>query len=196
MGDRRHGRTRSPLPSAGVVLLLLVTACSGGVRGGASDLPGPLPAGVAFSDPPVGALTAPDFSAVLIDGTAVTASDLWDDRPVVLVFTASWCGRCRDVHRAAAEVVDAAGGAVGLLGVVTTDDAEGAQAYADALGVPHALAVADDRVWLGYAVREPPLVALVAPGGFILRGWPGGVEPEILARHIDGLLVEPPAGAG
>ena len=38
----------------------------------------------------------------------VTASDLWRDRPFVLVFTASYCDRCEEIHRAAAEAVDCA----------------------------------------------------------------------------------------
>jgi thiol-disulfide isomerase/thioredoxin len=171
-----------------VAFLLPAAGCagedSGGEpAGGAADLPGPVPAGVAFRDPPDDAPPAPEFSAELIDGTPVTASDLWDDRPVVLVFTASWCNRCAGVHRQAAEVVAEHEG-VALLGVVPA----GAREYAEELELEHPIAVGDERVWLAYAVREPPAVVLVAPPGKVLRGWPGGVERQVLARNLDELF--------
>jgi len=189
-------RLRRPRVACALVLalavLLPVAGCagedSGGeVDGGASDLPGAPPGGVAFRDPPADAPAAPEISAELVDGTPVTASDLWDDRPVVLVFTASWCNRCADVHRRAAEVVDDHEG-VALLGVVPRDDAEAAREYAEELELGYPIAVADERVWLNYAVREPPAVVLVAPQGKVLRGWPGGVETPVLARSLDELV--------
>ena len=178
-----------------VPVLLAAVGCAGGdsggeAHGGASDLPGPLPGDVAFRDAPDDAPPAPDFSADLVDGTPVTASDLWDDRPVVLVFTASWCDRCADVHRRAAEVVEEHDG-VALLGVVPGDDAEGAREYAQELGLGYPIAVGDEGVWLDYAVREPPAVVLVAPPGKVLRGWPGGVERTVLAQRLDELFPEP-----
>ena len=189
-------RLRRPRVACALVLalavLLPVAGCagedSGGeVDGGASDLPGAPPGGVAFRDPPADAPAAPEISAELVDGTPVTASDLWEDRPVVLVFTASWCNRCADVHRRAAEVVDDHEG-VALLGVVPRDDAEAAREYAEELELGYPIAVADERVWLNYAVREPPAVVLVAPQGKVLRGWPGGVETPVLARSLDELV--------
>ena len=189
-------RLRRPRVACALVLalavLLPVAGCagkdSGGeVDGGASDLPGAPPGGVAFRDPPADAPAAPEISAELVDGTPVTASDLWEDRPVVLVFTASWCNRCADVHRRAAEVFDDHEG-IALLGVVPRDDAEAAREYAEELELGFPIAVADERVWLNYAVREPPAVVLVAPQGKVLRGWPGGVETPVLARSLDELV--------
>ncbi len=173
-------------------MALLAAACGGdgAVPGGAEDLPEPPPSGVTFAEPPEDALDAPDFTAELVDGAPVTAGELWAGRPLVLVFTASWCETCAEMHRTAARVVDGHEGAVALLGLVPADDAEGAPGYAAELDLGHPLAVADDSVWLDYAAREPPLVALVAPGGKILRGWPGGVEEDVLARELDA-LVEP-----
>jgi thiol-disulfide isomerase/thioredoxin len=172
--------------------LLAVAGCAGDdsggeTPGGASDLPGSPPAEVSFRDAPADAPPAPEFSAELVDGTPVTASDLWDDRPVVLVFTASWCERCADVHGRVAEVVDEREG-VALLGVVPADDAAGAREYAEELELGYPIAVGDERVWLNYAVREPPAVVLVAPHGRVLRGWPGGVETPVLARSLDELV--------
>jgi thiol-disulfide isomerase/thioredoxin len=123
-----------------------------------------------------------------VDGTPVQASDLWNDRPLVLVFTASWCEACKDVHREAARAVEEEGGAVALLGVVPADDVEGARAYADELDLGLPLASASDEVWLGYAAREPPLVALVARGGKLVRGWPGGVDEDTLRQALGELV--------
>jgi peroxiredoxin len=175
---------------AALTLALLSAGCGGDdpVAGGAADLPGPVPEGVSFAEPPEDALAAPDFSTELVDGTPVQASELWADRPLLLVFTASWCGTCADVHRRAARVVDGEEGAAALLALVPADDAEGGRDYAAELDLGHPLAVAEERIWLAYAAREPPLVALVAPGGKILRGWPGGVEEDVLARELDALV--------
>ena len=107
----------------------------------------------------------------------------------MLVFTASYCDRCADVHRAAAAAVDAHDGAVGLLGVVAEDDAEGGREYADELDLGHPVAVAGERAWLDWAAREPGLVVLVAKGGKVLRGWPGGATEEQLRPRLEELFV-------
>ena len=106
----------------------------------------------------------------------------------MLVFTASYCERCADLHRAAAEAVDEHDGAVGLLGVVGEDDVEGGRDYADELDLGHPVAVASERVWLDYAAREPGLVVLVARGGKVLRGWPGGATAAELRPRLEELF--------
>lgn len=147
-----------------------------------------MPAGVRYADPPAGGLRAPPFSARLLDGTPIEAADLWDERPVLLVFTASWCGRCAESHRDVAEVADEYDDAVAVLGVVAEDDADAAVEYTEKLDLGHPVAVAADRTWLDYAAREPPVVVLVSRGGKVLSGWPGGVSPEGLRRRLDKLV--------
>lgn len=169
---------------------LVVAACGGGndeVAGGAGDLQS-VPTAVTFTKAPPGAPAAPDFTAELLDGTPVTASDLWRDRPVVLVFTGSYCDRCAEIHRAAAEAVDEHDGAIGLLGILDEDDAEGGRDYAEELDLGHPVAVASERVWLDYAAREPGLVVLVSQGGKVLRGWPGGATAEQLRARLEELV--------
>jgi hypothetical protein len=179
--------------------LLLVAGCTGTdedagnqvvSHGGAADLPGTLPKDVSFRKSPRNALAAPEFSVALVDGTSVTASDLWDDRPLVLVFTDSDCDECAEVHREVAEVVDEHAGAVALLAVVREDDLEGAREFAEDEQLGYPLALGGERVWLNYAAEEPPLVVLVAPGGKVLRGWPGGVDGADLDAQLDKLYEE------
>jgi thiol-disulfide isomerase/thioredoxin len=181
-------RRRARLVAA--ALTVSVVGCTGGgTPGGASDLPDEPPADVAFTPSPEDAAAAPPLSADLVDGTSVTGDDLWADRPVVLVFTASWCESCAEVHRQAAVDVAEHDGAVALVAVVPDDD-EGAEGYASDLDLGHPVAVGDDALWLDYAVREPPLVALVAPGGRLLRGYPGGPDEGVLAEQLELLVVD------
>jgi thiol-disulfide isomerase/thioredoxin len=175
--------------------VLLGSGCGGGsdeTAGGAADLPGAVPEGVVYAKPPKDALAAPPFSAQLLDGTSVSAADLWADRPLVLVFTASWCGRCAVLHRDTAAVVDEYGDAVTLLGIVTEDDAEPAVDYADKLDLGRPIAAASESVWLDYAAREPPVVVLISRGGKVLRGWPGGVPREVLDRQLSRVVLRGP----
>jgi hypothetical protein len=184
--------TRRRRPAKGLPLLatvLVLAACGGdeGVAGGAEDLPGAVPEGVRYADPPALALPAPELDAELVDGTPVRGSELWDDRPYLLVFTASFCERCRGIHEAAAAAVDAQEGAAGLLGVVGEDDA-GAAVYADELDLGHPLGAASEGVWRNFAAREPGLVVLVAQGGEVVRGWPSPPTEEALTRALGALI--------
>lgn len=185
------GRPRTEARLLVLALALLLAGCGGdddSTAGGADDLPGPVPSGIEFREPPASAPPAPDFSVQLVDGTPLTASELWAERPVVLVFTASFCERCADIHRDVAAAVDEHDGAIALLGVAGSDDT-GAQDYADELDLGHPLALAGERVWLGYAAREPALVALVSRGGKVLRGWPNGIDGDELGSQLDDLVV-------
>jgi peroxiredoxin len=175
-----------------LALLLPLAGCGGDdeVAGGAADLPGPVPAGVEFAQPPASALPAPDFAAELVDGTPLRGSELWAERPLLLVFTASYCERCRGIYRAAAEAVDGFDGAAGVVGMVGEDDASAGMEYADDLDLGYPVAVASERVWLSYAAREPGLVVLVSRGGKVVRGWPTGVTAAELEAALD-KLIEP-----
>lgn len=184
--------TRRLPPASRLLLLatiLVLAGCGGGgeVAGGADDLPGPVPEDARYADPPASALPAPELPLELVDGTSVRGSELWDDRPYLVVFTASFCDRCREIHRAAAAAVDAHEGAAGLLGVVGTDDA-GAAGYAEELGLGHPVGAADDRAWRSFAAREPGLVVLVAQGGEVVRGWPSPPTEAALKGALDALI--------
>jgi hypothetical protein len=173
-----------------LLVALVLTACGGDdeVAGGAEDLPGPVPEGVEFVAPPASALAAPPLEVELLDGTQVSGADLWGDRPYLVVFTASFCDRCRALHRAAADAVRAQDGAAGLLGIVGADDVSGGIDYAEELDLGQPVAVADERTWLNFAAREPGLVVLVAQGGKVVRGWPAGGTAAGFEAALDGLI--------
>ena len=154
------------------------------VAGGAGDLPRSVPTAVTFAEAPPGALAAPDFTAELPRRHAVTASELWRDRPVVLVFTASYSDRCAEIHRAAAEAVDEHEGAIGLLGIVGEDDAEGGRDYAEELDLGHPVAVAGERS----GSTTPPRAGLVV---LVAQGREG---PARLARRRDDRAAAAAAG--
>jgi len=55
----------------------------------------------------------------------------------------------------------------------------------DDQGVTHPVGIDPDQaIWRRYAVRTPPAVVLIAPGGKLLRGWPGGVDTDRLKRRV------------
>ena len=201
-GSARGARFLASLVATALALVVLAAGCTGGnagaetdatIHGGANDLPGPLPEDVAFRTSPRSALAAPAFSAELLDGTSVTMSDLWDDRPLVLVFTASGCNECERVHREVAEVVDENDGAVSMLAVVREEDIQGAREFAEDQQLGYPIAVGGEGAWLSYAAEEAPLVVLIAPGGKALRGWPGDVDTGVLDAQLDKLYKESPA---
>lgn len=191
VSDIVHSRRRAPrsVATAALALAMLLGACSDGDAGGEADLPGSVPPDVSFVDPPPDAAPAPEFGGELVDGTPFEAATLWADRPVVLLFTAPWCGRCADHHREVAAAVDEYDGAIALLGLVDEVDEDPA-GYAEDVGVAHPLGLVPAEVWNSYAAEEPPLVVLVGPGGALLRGWPGGVDQETLTEELGTLFAD------
>ncbi|MER7890069.1 TlpA disulfide reductase family protein [Micromonospora sp. NPDC094482] len=179
-----------------LVTALSSTACSADddpsgrpqpVAGGAAVLPGPVPAGLALRPAPPGAPGAPAVSGALTDGSTVAFADLWATRPVVLVFFSSWCTVCAQRQDALSELARAHRDRVVFVGVATEDKAPDVQRYLREHRVEYPVVLDEDgAIWRAYAVREPPAVVVIAKGGALLRGWPGGVD----AATLDGKLRE------
>lgn len=180
---------------------LASAACSGGddtperarpVAGGAAALPGPAPAGLALRPAPSGAPGAPHVTGALTDGSRLAFADLWADRPVVLVFFSSWCTLCAQRQDALSELARIHRDRVVFVGVVTEDKPEDLQRYLREHRVEYPVVVdGDGMIWRSYAVREPPAVVLVAKGGALLRGWPGGVDAAALDGKLRELVLAP-----
>ncbi|SCF20985.1 Peroxiredoxin [Micromonospora viridifaciens] len=157
------------------------------VSGGAAALPGPAPAGLALRPAPSGAPRAPAVTGPLTDGSPVAFADLWTDRPVVLVFFTSWCTLCAQRQDALSELARTHRDTVVFVGVASEDKPRELQQYLREHRVEYPVVVDDDgAIGRSYAVREPPTVVLIAKGGALLRGWPGGVD----APTLDGKLRE------
>ncbi|MGH3499599.1 MAG: TlpA family protein disulfide reductase [Nocardioidaceae bacterium] len=210
MTARRIGHNRRALHVVAVLLLTVVTVLASGcqsqgsdpasptdtantaaARGGAEQLPGPVPDGVRYRSVSRAAPHAPTFRATLLDGTPLRVQKLWAQRPVVLVFFSSWCARCAALQPRYNAVLGDFGDRIAVLGIAGSDSRKGVTRYLKEHRVDYAVALDDGRIWRSYAVREPPAVVLVGKGGHLLRGWPGGVRPKRLRQAIRHLIVSP-----
>lgn len=155
------------------------------MRGGAGTLPGPLPSGVTFRPAPPEAGAAPEFTVPLTDGSKVTAAELWKDRPLVVVFFSSWCAKCDAEQGKLVELATTYKDRVTFLGVNARDTEEDLRGYLDRHQVPYPIGKDDQQqtVGRGYALAEPPLLAVIAPGGKLLKGLTSAqaVETELKA---------------
>jgi peroxiredoxin len=166
---------------------LLVAGCGGSdlaTDGGKDTLPGPLPAGVSFK-PAGSSAEAPPFTLKLLDGTRVDSKQLWSDRPVVVFFFASWCSRCAEQQHKLAPVVEDFRDVVTFVGLGGKDKPAAVRAWLDEHDVTYPVGIdAELAIWKPYAVRTPPAVILIGPGGVLLRGWTGGVETDVLDAEL------------
>ncbi|MFY1670197.1 TlpA family protein disulfide reductase [Plantactinospora sp. WMMB334] len=160
--------------------------------GGAAVLPGPVPDDLALRPAPTDSPVAPKVTGTLTDGSPLALADLWADRPVVLTFFSSWCDLCGDRQGGFSELAARYRDRVVFVGVAGEDDGEGVQAYLRQHRVEYPVLVdADGSIARSYAVREPPAVILVARGGALLRGWPGGLDSNAVDDELRTLVLAP-----
>ena len=175
---------------AAIAAAVVLSACSAGPAA-TGELPGPVPDGVVFRDPPATAPPAPPFELNLLDGDTLDVTAEWDARPVVLVFFESWCTLCSDQQDGINDVVDEYRDIVLFVGVANLSEASDVEQYVSDNDITYPVGIdTSGRTFLNYAVTEPPLVALVSKGGQVLRGWPEGTSGDDLREHIDQLAVE------
>jgi len=175
-----------------LVVSMTIAACDEEPRGGADALPGPVPSRVSFSEGDPASPPAPEFSLTLMDGTHVTGSALWRERPVVLFFFASWCGVCPDQEADLKVLAERYDDSVVFLGIAGEDEHEAVIGYLEEHDVSHAAAIDSGlSVWRNYAVREPPHVVVIAKGGRVIRGWPGGTTRAIIDQTLSELVEDP-----
>ncbi|MEK8106305.1 TlpA disulfide reductase family protein [Micromonospora sp. M12] len=118
------------------------------------------------------------------------AAELWEQRPVVLTFFSSWCTTCAGRQAALSELARSYRDRVVFVGVAGADQADEVQEYLRAHRVEYPVVLDDQQtIWRSYAVREPPAVVLVAKGGALLRGWPGGLDAPTLDRQLRELVL-------
>jgi len=165
---------------------LVVAGCGGAsYDGGRDSVPGPVPDDVSFA-PVETTAVAPPFSLKLLDGTSLDVATLWRDRPVVVFFMASWCSVCGTQNEIFAPLIERYGDAVGFVGVAGRDKAPALRKWVSDHKVDYPVGIDPDQAtWRRYAVRTPPAVIIVAPGGKLMRGWPGGATSEELETALE-----------
>ncbi|RIQ12666.1 TlpA family protein disulfide reductase [Jiangella rhizosphaerae] len=164
---------------AAVLGMALVSGCSGSDEPAAVsfDLPGDVPGDVTFIDAPPTAPPAPSFELELLDGSTLDLAEQWAERPVVLVFFESFCELCAQQQAEITELSEQYRDAILFVGVGSASSPEDAAAYVREHDIAYPVGLdASGEVFRRYGVDEPPLVALIARGGQLVRGWPGGVE--------------------
>ena len=172
------------------MVLMALAGCGGSAvhDGGRDTLPGALPSGVTFA-PATSTAVAPPFSLSLLDGTRVEAASLWKQRPVVVFFFASWCSRCATQQDALKPLAEKYRDVVTFVGVGGQDKGPAVKSWLDAHDVTYPVGIDGGmETWRRYAVRTPPAVILIAPGGKLERGWPGGVNEDVLGDELARLV--------
>lgn len=175
---------------AALAAALVLGACSTPVPTGGT-LPGPVPEGVSFPEPPDNLPAAPHFELELLDGRVLDPAEHWAERPMVLVFFESWCGLCSEQQPQINDLAEEYRDVVLFVGIAGTSDPADVEEYVAENRITYPVGTdPDGSRWLKYAVAEPPLVALISKDGVLLRGWPGGISGEDLRANIEQLAVE------
>jgi thiol-disulfide isomerase/thioredoxin len=170
---------------AAVGAALVLGACSS-VPVATGELPGRVPDGVTFREAPDTAPAAPVFELELLDGQVLDMTELWSERPVVLVFFESWCSLCREQQPEINEVAEEYQDVVLFVGIAGISDPADVEEYVADNRITYPVGTDPDGMrWLRYAVAEPPLVALISKDGRLLRGWPGGISGDALREQIE-----------
>ncbi|MFE6996454.1 TlpA family protein disulfide reductase [Microbacterium sp. NPDC057659] len=180
-------RTRAAARFAAAALLigsLMLAGCSQSPRGGADALPSQTPSAdrfVAAAD----AVPAPKATGELVDGTEVDLASLWTARPLVLQFTSTWCTQCTDLESDLSALSSELGDDVLVVHIALDEPSDTIQTYLKDSDVTGPVLV--DRtgaIWRDYAVKEPPMTALVDTSGGIVRMWPGGASGDQLREAL------------
>ena len=179
-----------PIAVLGVAatLVLGLTACTSGIRGGAAQLPQELPEGTSYAAS-TAAPPAPALDGVLVDDTPVDLDALAAGRPLIVQFMASWCSSCADQQSVLSEIAAEYGDTIAIAQVSGDTDASALTGYLDTHHVDQpVLADPELQIWRSYAVTEPPMTALIDPEGHLIRLWPAGADGTKLREQLDRIV--------
>ena len=132
---------------------------------------------------------AQDFSLELLNGGAVTLSDL-RGKVVLVDFWASWCTPCRQEAPVLEEVYrEYAGPYVEFVGVNIWDLPDNAATYAEDFDLTYPSGVdADGVIAIDYGVRGIPEKFFIGRDGVVRQKFVGPMRPDILRKTLDELL--------
>lgn len=127
---------------------------------------------------------APPLALEHLDGTPIAATEL-RDKPMVLVFWATWCGVCQSEMPDLEAFAAAADGRYRVV-AVSHEDGPVLRRWA-AKRAPSALLVARDpggRASAAYRVESLPTHVIIDRQGRVVHDFSGAADPEILAEHM------------
>jgi peroxiredoxin len=134
---------------------------------------------------------APNFQLSATAGQLPRGLDeLWAEKPVVLVFFSSWCDQCANAQSGLNKLAKRYENKIAFVGIAGKDTEADVAQYVKKHGVRYEVRLdTTGQFFEKYAVREPPLIALVSKGGRLLRGWPGGLGADELEKQLKNLVL-------
>lgn len=132
---------------------------------------------------------APDFSVTDRDGNPVKLSD-FKNQPIVLNFWASWCPPCLGEMYDFDKIYQQKGQEVTFLMINMTDGQretkEGALSYIDREGFSFPVYFdLDQDASIKMEVSSLPTTYFIDQEGFVVSGFRGGIDEEMLLEGID-----------
>ncbi|MEK7466495.1 MAG: TlpA disulfide reductase family protein [Planctomycetota bacterium] len=124
------------------------------------------------SQPP--ATPAPAFELSGLDGASVKSSDLWADKPVLLVFMTSWCPACRKEVPRLNEIARTHA----VIAIATGDTKEAMERCRAQTGMTYPVLLDEGAVSRAFGIQASPTCILVDKGGAIV--YRGSKPPEKL----------------
>ena len=194
-----------------VLIALLASACSGGSTSGTTTLPattttvgaaattaptGPTAttaggaatttaAATSTTEPP--GVPAPDFTLALGYGGAFTLSA--EERPVLLVFWAEWCGICeRELPVLDAVAADYQGDVVFVAVAGRSTAAASAPRVGEWFSPDRMLWGYDEGLWGLFGILGQPTTVLITGADRIVGGWAGPLSADDIRAELDGLI--------
>lgn len=170
-----------------LIALTALTSCSQGDIGGAASLPQAPPAASFTSDD--AAMTAPQITGRLLDGTEINLADLWRERVLIVHFTSSWCTQCVAAEAELASISEEFDGAVLPVHIAFQENNDEFSSYLRESGaVGPALIDTTGSIWRDYAISEPPVIAVIDTQGKLVRMWPGELNSDKLRETLHSLI--------
>lgn len=114
-----------------------------------------------FVSPAHAAEKSPDWALSTTDGQTVRLSEAVQQRPVIVLFWASWCPYCKALMPHLQSVHFEYGDAVDILAVVIRDEEGDPQGYVDRFGFDFTVLLDGDRVAELYGIYATPGLLMI-----------------------------------
>jgi peroxiredoxin len=190
LAQRRPGRLTTIVVMAVTAAIIMVVAVLVNqpktVVGGVTQVD--LSGNATGAAPEVGK-AAPDFTALMVDGTSITLSDL-KGKPVWLTFGASWCQPCRAENPDIQAALDKhAGSDLVIIGVFISEDAATVKDYADRVGLTyHKIADPSTAIAVEYRIVGIPSHFFIDRDGVLRQLRIGSLDPAAMETALEAIL--------